>query len=59
MRRNEAPGYYLGRIEAVEDYVYDHPNYDPDVILSILNICRPKRREIDVVTFTDAEEKKR
>ena len=53
MRRNEQAAYYLGRIEAVEDYVLNNPEPRLDVILSILNICGypEKKKEIDVVTF--------
>ena len=53
MRRNEQAAYYIGRIEAVEDYVLNNPEPRLDVILSILNICGypEKKKEIDVVTF--------
>ena len=57
MRRNESRDYYLGRIDAVEDYVWNNPTPRVDVILSILNICGfpERKKEIDVVTFTNSE----
>ena len=53
MRRNESAAYYLGRIEAVEDYVYDHrEDADLDVVLSILNVCKPaQQKEIELIDF--------
>ena len=53
MRRNESRDYYLGRIDAVEDYVWNNPTPRVDVILSILNICGfpERKKEIEVVTF--------
>lgn len=51
MRRNESAAYYLARIEAVEDYVYDHrDDADLDVVLSILNVCKPApKKEIELI----------
>lgn len=55
MRRTEQAAYYLGRIEAVEDYVWNNPEPRIDVILSILNICGypEKKKEINLVTFEE------
>ena len=57
MRRNEAAAYYLGRIEAVEDYVWNNPEPRMDVVLSILNICGfpEQKKEIEVVTFKEEQ----
>ena len=55
MRRNEQAAYYIGRIEAVEDYVLNNPEPRLDVILSILHICGypEKKKEIEVVSFEE------
>lgn len=57
MKRNESRDYYLGRIDAVEDYVWNNPTPRVDVILSILNICGfpERKKEIEVVTFKEEQ----
>lgn len=57
MRRNEPASYYIGLIDAVENYCCSNPGARIDDILSILNICGypGKKRDIDVVTFEGDE----
>ena len=59
MRRNEQAAYYIGLLDAVENYCWNNPEPRMDVVLSILNICGfPERKnEIDVVTFTEEKQK--
>ena len=57
MRRNEPASYYIGLIDAVENYCLNNPSVRITDVLSILNICGfpEKKRDIDVVTFEGDE----